>query len=72
MTNTHNNVGLQGSPRRACAIDCFATAWTLGTGLPTSLKPGHYSVTDSIRIDGIRYVTLDERYRIAADSCKTA
>ncbi len=72
MHNSPDNDSRQHSPRRTCAIDCFATAWTLGTGLPTSLKPGDYSVTDSIRIDGIRYVTLDERYRIAADRCKTA
>jgi hypothetical protein len=72
MTNSNNNVSRRTSPRRPFAIDCFATAWTLGTGLPTSLKPGDYNITDSIRVDGVRYVTLDERYRIAADSCKTA
>ena len=72
MTNSNNNVSRRTSPRCSCAIDCFATAWPLGTGLPTSLKPGDYNITDSIRIDGVRYVTLNDRHRIAADSCKTA
>ncbi|MBT4863643.1 MAG: hypothetical protein HON53_00795 [Planctomycetaceae bacterium] len=72
MTSSDSIGSQRTPPRRPCAIDCFATAWTLGTGLPTSLKPGDYNITDSIRVDGVRYVTLNGQHRVAADSCKTA
>lgn len=54
-----------------CAIDRYATAWRLGTGLPVAVEPGIYSITDSLRVDGVRYVTLDGRIRIDARQCRS-
>ncbi len=47
-----------------CHLDNYTQAWTIESGLRVSLAPGSYRVTGEERLNGIRYLCLDERFRL--------
>ena len=55
---------------RPCHVRHYINAWTLGTGLQVSLKPGEYRITGAGSIDGVAFLQLDGACRCAADACE--
>ena len=51
---------------RTCTIHHYTPAWTIGTGLQTALAPGMYRITGQQYVNGNRYLTLDDRFRVDA------
>lgn len=49
-----------------CTFNGYTPAWALGTGLRVSLAPGRYQITGEEQLNGVRYLWLNESYRIDA------
>ncbi len=50
--------------QRVFKIHRYTLAWAIGTGIRVSVAPGEYRVTGEDSLNGIRYIRLEERYRI--------
>ena len=72
MTSSHSDANRAPAIHRRCTMHRYTPVWMLGTGLQAALEPGSYRVTDSIRVNGVRYVTLNDRCRIDDRCCTTA
>ena len=50
--------------QRICSFRQYTPAWAIGTGLRVSLAPGKYRVTHEEVRSGVRYLCLDDAYRV--------
>ena len=53
-------------PQSTCTFERYTPAWALGTGLRVSLAPGEYRITGEEQLNGVRYLWLNERFRVDA------
>lgn len=56
--------------RNRYAVQQYATAWEMGTGLRVTLPPGEYDITASEQLENVRYYLLNARYRVIAEESK--
>ena len=51
-------------PSRIHTFRHYIRAWEMGTGLPVSLEPGEYRVTGEELLNGVRYLRLNDTFRV--------
>ena len=56
--------GLPRKGQRVCVLRHYTPAWAMGTGLRVSLPPGKYRVTGEQRVNGVRFICLEDAYRV--------
>ena len=54
----------QSNSNRTHIFRHYIRAWEMGTGLPVSLEPGEYLVTGEEQFNGVKYLRLNDMYRV--------
>ncbi len=51
-------------PQPMCFLKFYTPGWKMGSGVPISLAPGTYRITNQSRVGGVTYWDLDGIYRV--------
>ena len=53
----------------SCSLTRYTLAWSVGTGLQVSLRPGVYRVTGFDEVNGKRFLYLNQSFHCPEDDC---